>query len=264
LFLPVLPGSRQKIRDDTDLHPMSASDTAAGDSYALPADADAHEKERRMPFRQTIGISLALLMASAGALANTPEKSIAYHPAPPPNAEPGKSPNRSGKIRFSQKRGQPRPAGWLVGHHAARLWHRQRGNDDAAAADRFSDPQWGPMHVTGDPQIGQATWYDLVGYRTSSGERLDTVNPTAAHRSLPLGSCAKVTDLDTGQSIIVRINDRGPFSRRSIIDLSPRAAQELGMRHEGVAAVAVEPVAATDASSATEAIYQRAAADWAP
>ena len=113
------------------------------------------------------------------------------------------------------------------------------------------------------PEIGQAAWYDLVGGRTSSGERLDTVTPTAAHRSLPLGSCAKVTDLDSGRSVIVKINDRGPYSRRFIIDLSPRAADELGMRHAGVAAVVVEPVAsdATTGSAAnpTVAAYREQA-----
>lgn len=186
-----------------------------------------------MPFRQTIGISLALLMASTGAFANAPEKTSSYHPAPPPNAEPGRSQNRFGKMRFSQKRVQP----------------------------RWSGRPWGPMHVTTPPQIGQAAWYDLVGRRTASGERLDKVTPTAAHLSLPLGSCAKVTDLDTGQAIIVKINDRGPYSRHFIIDLSPRAAQELGMRHEGVAAVAVEPVASGDAAVPTEAVYQDIAGD---
>jgi rare lipoprotein A len=207
-----------------------------------------------MPFRQTIGISLALLMASAGALANTPERSMSFHPAPPPNAEPGRSPNRSGKLRCSQKRTRS------VAQHSTRFWHRHRATDDKAATeDGFSNPQWGPVHMPGPLQIGQASWYDLVGYRTASGVRRDTFTPTAAHRSLPLGSRAKVTDLDTGQSIIVKINDRGPFNRRFIIDLSPRAAQELGMRHEGVAAVAVEPVAASQPSSPIEAVYRGAA-----
>ena len=107
------------------------------------------------------------------------------------------------------------------------------------------------MHPAGTSEIGQAAWYGLVGNRTSSGEPLDTVTPTAAHRSLPLGSCAKVVSLDTGRSVIVRINDRGPYNRRFIIDLSPRAADEIGMRHAGVAAVAVEPLAAGAAASAT-------------
>ncbi|HTV44630.1 MAG TPA: septal ring lytic transglycosylase RlpA family protein [Stellaceae bacterium] len=135
-------------------------------------------------------------------------------------------------------------------------------------ADRADDtataPSWGPMHATGALQIGRAAWYDLVGDRTSSGERLDTVTPTAAHRTLPLGSCAKVTDLDTGHSIIVKINDRGPYNRRFIIDLSPRAAEELGMRHAGVAAVAVEPVATSVAAASSATITSTAVAAARP
>ena len=197
-----------------------------------------------MPFRQTIGISLALLMASAGATAQAQETSASYHPAQPPNAEPGKT-------RVSLKRYQPRSPGRLVSYRAARL--RQR---PSAADDDLSEPLWGSTHVTGALQIGQAAWYDLVGYRTSNGERLDRVTATAAHRSLPLGSCAKVTSLDNGRSVIVRINDRGPYRPRFIIDLSPRAAEALGMLHAGVAAVAVEPVAASVAVGGTDAVYR--------
>jgi rare lipoprotein A (peptidoglycan hydrolase) len=210
-----------------------------------------------MPFRQTIGISLALLMASAGALAHTRETRTSHHPAQPPSAEPGKSPNRSGKIRVSQKRHQPRPSGRPVAHHTARHRHRHLELDTASGADGgLAEPQWGPMHATVAPQIGQAAWYNLVGYRTSSGEPLDWVTPTAAHRSLPLGSCARVTSLDNGRSVIVRINDRGPYRHRFIIDLSPRAAQVLGMIQAGVAAVAVEPVAASVAVGPTDAVYR--------
>ena len=204
-----------------------------------------------MPFRQTIGISLALLMASAGATVKAQETSASYHPAQPANAEPGKTANRSGKTRVSLKRYQPRSPGRLISYRAARLRQRPGATDDD-----LSEPLWGPTHVIGAPQIGQAAWYDLVGYRTSNGERLDRVTATAAHRSLPLGSCAKVTSLDNGRSVIVRINDRGPYRRRFIIDLSPRAAEALGMLHAGVAAVAVEPVAAGTALGPTDAVYR--------
>ena len=207
-----------------------------------------------MPFRQTIGISLALLMASAGASAKTQETQASYHPAQPATVEPGKSPNRSGKARVAHRRHQPRSRHRLVAHRAVRHRH---WTDTAAAADGgLAEPQWGPMHATEAMQIGQAAWYNLVGFRTSSGERLDRVTLTAAHRSLPLGSCAKVTSLDTGRSVIVKINDRGPYNRRFIIDLSPRAAQALGMLHAGVAAVAIEPVAAGVAAGPIDAVYR--------
>jgi rare lipoprotein A len=92
-------------------------------------------------------------------------------------------------------------------------------------------------------QFGKASWYDFVGGQTASGETLDTQTATAAHRSLPLASCAKVTNLDNRRSIIVKINDRGPYIRGRIIDLSPRAADALAMKRAGVVAVVVEPLA---------------------
>jgi len=101
-----------------------------------------------------------------------------------------------------------------------------------------------------------------VGNRTSSGEVLDTVTPTAAHRTLPLSSYAKVTNLDSGRSVIVKINDRGPWHRRFIIDLSPRAADEIGVRRAGIAPVVVEPVVFEppgNNAAVTTATFQRPA-----
>jgi rare lipoprotein A len=195
-----------------------------------------------MPLRQTIGISLALLVASAGAMAKTPEKSTVYHPSPSSNAEPEKSESRSGKPRIARRATHVRAAR-LTSRRSGRARYRHTVSYPAAdAGGGPPDPYWGPARAAASLEIGQAAWYGLVGGRTSSGERLDRVTPTAAHRSLPLGSCAKVTDLDTGHSIVVKINDRGPYNRRFIIDLSPRAADELGIRHAGVGAVAVEPI----------------------
>ena len=195
-----------------------------------------------MPLRQTIGISLALLMTSACTMTKTVEQSAAYHPATPATPEPQKSPNRSARARIVQRVANAR-APLRVLYRRRRARARPVAIDRMAQAGGAMDPDWGAMHPVGPMQFGKATWYGLVGDRTASGERLDTVSLTAAHRFLPLGSCAKVTELDTGHSVIVTINDRGPFTRGVIIDLSPRAADELGMRHQGVAAVAVEPVA---------------------
>jgi rare lipoprotein A len=98
------------------------------------------------------------------------------------------------------------------------------------------------MRAAGRRQFGKAAWYDFVGGRTASGEILDSVTATAAHRSLPLASYAKVTNLDNSRSVIVKINDRGPYTRGRIVDLSPRAADALDMKQAGVAAVVVEPL----------------------
>jgi rare lipoprotein A len=210
-----------------------------------------------MPLRQTIGISLALIMASTAAMAKTPEKGAAYQSSAAPTADPAKPCSRSGKARFAHRGAHFRWPSRLAFHRSP------RGRDrHFTGASIDSDSNWVAVGTVGYQQIGQAAWYDLVGARTSNGERLDTETLTAAHRSLPLGSCAKVTSLDTGRSVIVRINDRGPYNRRFIIDLSPRAAAELGVMRTGVAAVAVEPVAAavpTNAAMNPTAVMYRAA-----
>ncbi len=190
-----------------------------------------------MPLRRTIGVSLVFAVMSAGAVAKATDKTNSYYPTSSANVEPKRSGNRSGKCRIPHRATHVRSPSKLAAHRSWRL--RQRDAVAQQADDNLSLDATGPARAM---QIGQASWYDLVGGRTSSGERLDTITFTAAHRSLPLGSRAKVTDLDTGRSVIVRINDRGPYNRRFIIDLSPRAADELGMRHAGVAAVAVEAV----------------------
>ena len=169
-----------------------------------------------MPLRRTIGISLASLMISAGAMAKTPES------APANQLDPGSMTTERSETRTVRT-------------------HRCGGA--RARSDDSADSNLDSIRVTGRSQVGKAAWYNLVGGYTSSGERLDTVTPTAAHRSLPLSSYARVTSLDSGRSVIVKINDRGPQSRRFIIDLSPRAADELDVKRTGVAAVIVEPVA---------------------
>jgi rare lipoprotein A len=86
-------------------------------------------------------------------------------------------------------------------------------------------------------QRGLASWYGpgFQGRRTASGERFNTHGMTAAHRSLPFGTRTRVTNVRTGRSVVVRINDRGPFVRGRVIDLSLAAARAIGV--SGVAAV---------------------------
>jgi rare lipoprotein A len=81
-------------------------------------------------------------------------------------------------------------------------------------------------------------WYR--DHRTASGERFNVHALAAAHRSLPFGSKVRVIDLKTEKSVIVRINDRGPYIRGRIIDLTIGAARELGIYHRGIAQVRVE------------------------
>lgn len=99
----------------------------------------------------------------------------------------------------------------------------------------------GPPRVK-KTQVGLASWYgpQFHGRRTASGERFDMNANTAAHRTLPMGTQARITNLHNGKSAIVRINDRGPFGRGRIIDVSRGVAQRLGFRGRGTARVKVE------------------------
>jgi len=94
----------------------------------------------------------------------------------------------------------------------------------------------------GQVQTGIASYYHdgLHGNRTASGQIYDKGKMSAAHKTLPLGSRVRVTDTRTGKSIVVRVNDRGPFVKGRIIDLSRRAAKELGIIRRGIAPVKVE------------------------
>src|SRR3954470_3327455 len=84
-------------------------------------------------------------------------------------------------------------------------------------------------------QSGGASWYGpgFHGKKTASGERFNTHALTAAHRSLPFGSRVRVTNPRTGRSVVVRINDRGPFAGGRVIDLSKAAAQAVGISGVG-------------------------------
>ncbi|PPD23422.1 MAG: septal ring lytic transglycosylase RlpA family lipoprotein [Methylocystis sp.] len=88
--------------------------------------------------------------------------------------------------------------------------------------------------------VGQASYYAQRG-RTASGAHVGAL--TAAHRTLPFGSKVRVTNLHNNRSIVVTVNDRGPFTRGRVIDVSPAAAQTLGFRSAGVAQVKIEPIA---------------------
>jgi len=99
-------------------------------------------------------------------------------------------------------------------------------------------------------EAGLASWYGKKhqGKRTASGEVFDQKKFTAAHRSLPWGSIVKLTNLANGKSVEVRINDRGPFEKGRIIDVSRAAASVLGMVESGVAQVQLELLSPVESS----------------
>jgi rare lipoprotein A len=92
-------------------------------------------------------------------------------------------------------------------------------------------------------QHGKASWYSIAtnrGTKTASGQRLCNQGATAAHKTLPMGTKVRVTNQNNGKSEIVTINDRGPFIRGRIIDLTIGSAERLGFRSKGLAPVKVE------------------------
>ena len=115
----------------------------------------------------------------------------------------------------------------------------------AAAASLAASSAVSQMPFT--TQEGVASWYGpgFAGRTTSNGEVFDPAQLTAAHRTLPFGTRVRVTNLETGSSVEVRINDRGPFKADRIIDLSRAAAERIGMIGSGVATVRVEVVSGT-------------------
>ncbi|MEJ2356936.1 MAG: septal ring lytic transglycosylase RlpA family protein [Deinococcales bacterium] len=111
----------------------------------------------------------------------------------------------------------------------------------APATPQVPDP-------SAEVEVGNASWYGphFAGRLTSDGEVFDPSKLTAAHRTLPFGTLVRVTNLVNGESVVVRINDRGPFKPNRIIDLSRAAAEAIGMKNMGVAKVKLQPLALPD------------------
>lgn len=111
-----------------------------------------------------------------------------------------------------------------------------------------ADIELAPRYVDYPPvrrpatNVGKASYYSdqYHGRLTASGERYDRYSMTAAHRDLPFGTPIRITNLQNGHSVIVRVNDRGPFKPDRIVDVSMAAAKQLGLLHSGSAEVRVD------------------------
>jgi len=101
-----------------------------------------------------------------------------------------------------------------------------------------------PDKQAGFTETGEASFYagKYQSRRTASGERYNQDAKTAAHRNLPFGTRVKVTNVKNGKSVVVRINDRGPFIKGRIIDLSKSAFQQIGETERGVISVKIEAI----------------------
>ena len=118
---------------------------------------------------------------------------------------------------------------------------RETSPDVSGTYEVFGEtyPVW--SDASGYVERGVASWYgeELAGRPTASGEPFDPYGMTAAHRSLPLGTRVEVENLENGRTVIVRVNDRGPFVDDRIIDLALAAAQALGFAAQGTTRVEV-------------------------
>lgn len=120
------------------------------------------------------------------------------------------------------------------------------GDEDAGRRtlmDAATDtPATGLATASGTIEEGMASWYgpNFVGRPTANGEVFDPSQLTAAHRTLPFDTRVRVTNLENGRSVVVRINDRGPFKDNRVIDLSQAAAREVGLMGSGVAPVRID------------------------
>ena len=186
-----------------------------------------------------LGLGACLILAGCGGGGNDRPRLAypVYGNAPsggfPPSAQPAPPPEVARPVDrapppisppYAQP-GQPAPLG-------------------ADERDAGPPPSSGPSATSGRgaeryDEVGYATWYgnEMAGGRTASGSVFDPKGFTAAHRTLPFGTRVRVDNLANGRSVVVRINDRGPFIRGRVIDVTHAAALQLGMVGTGVASV---------------------------
>ncbi|MDX1803976.1 MAG: septal ring lytic transglycosylase RlpA family protein [Alcanivorax sp.] len=188
-------------------------------------------------------LSLALIALLLSACATTPTPGPGSHDRSGANGAPGSD-------RYAHQQDAPP----MERRDVANL---PEPTPKQEPASRYGNPStytvWGKTYhvlssAKGYEAEGTASWYGqkFHGYRTSSGEPFDMYRFTAAHRTLPLPTYARVTNLDNGKSLVVRINDRGPFHSDRLIDLSWAAAVRLGIEKKGTGHVRVEALTGTD------------------
>lgn len=119
---------------------------------------------------------------------------------------------------------------------------QSKGTFKVGKSYRIAGNTYHPQERYSYSQTGTASWYgpNFHGKKTANGEIFDKYELTAAHKTLQMPSIVRVTNLENGRSIVVRINDRGPFKKGRIIDLSERGAELLDFKHKGVAKVKIQ------------------------
>jgi rare lipoprotein A len=202
-----------------------------------------------MNLRFPIGLAVAASVVFGAAMSKSSADPLPAGSSSDPT-RPSSGASAATAARVSPGTARPSAAGRADRILAARSGARSRSAPRRLLASSKREPSLAApeqaVRVVGQCETGNAAWYGgyYVGRRTSNGERLDSINPTAAHRTLPLNSLARVTNLKNGRSVIVRVTDRGPVSDSLVIDVSPKAADQLDMKAAGIARVMVEQVVA--------------------
>jgi rare lipoprotein A len=170
---------------------------------------------------------IAVAVALAGCTSHEPKVSVSKRPASKeyfPESVYGKASPRMTNLRSRLPRGG--------------------GRDQLGKPYQVAGKWYYPKEQPGYSKKGKASWYGdaFHGRLTANGEIYDMTHLSAAHPTMPLPSYARVTNLKNGSSVVVRVNDRGPFAHGRIIDLSSRAAEMLDYKHSGIAEVKVDYV----------------------
>ncbi|MBS0252844.1 MAG: septal ring lytic transglycosylase RlpA family protein [Proteobacteria bacterium] len=155
-----------------------------------------------------------------------------------------------------------KPAAATFDHWQAKITLNKPALKRVKATAKLAEPPFG-LHgpiaegaTKRNDMKGIASYYGS-GKLTASGEAFDPNALTAAHRTLPFGTRVRITRVDTGQSVVVRINDRGPFKPGRVVDLSRRAAEDLSMTDKGLTAVKLEVVDRENPPEVVENVDQR-------
>ncbi|MBS3669156.1 MULTISPECIES: septal ring lytic transglycosylase RlpA family protein [Halomonadaceae] len=199
----------------------------------------------KLTMARRAGSTIALLALVAGCASNETQRVDA-----PGSSKPSAAPASSAASNSSGRYAMSGDAYPLEPPDVTKVPDAEpRIEQPSRSGNRPSYEVWGKTYhvlpdATGYEKRGTASWYGekFHGYATSNGEIYDMYKMSAAHRSLPLPTFARVTSLDNGRSVIVRVNDRGPFHSDREIDLSYAAAARLGFLDNGTGSVKVEAI----------------------
>jgi rare lipoprotein A len=188
--------------------------------------------------RPAVSAALVAGFAVAAHEARAQDFGFAYLGGDPGPAAPYAAPIGSWSTTVTRTPVAARDTSWSATTVATASARMAAGSLDETVT-RYYRPAGAPLTGQGHSLSGKASYY-WQDQMTATGERFNKRALTAAHKTLPFGTRVRVTRLDTGNSVVVRINDRGPFKAGRVIDLSERAAEEIGMTGVGVTPVKLE------------------------